>query len=290
MSSSSGNASGSSSVHENDGKHPTSPADTEEDKHKRSHGNRSRDKSCNHGHHKQGHHKHHKCHHHHHHHKHKKHRSRSRSQENKTIVTVVKDSSSASEGEGEKTQSGAKSRSARKSKNRSKGRGNGSGQQSPVRSLVTNDTLVASETMAFENKAFNSDNEGLSDGVKMQETEFNGRKPTRDREFDGDEIFWNDAFCLNLIVSKFDKFLFNIENGSVDFFSLNSYYFVLWISWIFIFQELNLETILWFINISKSGIKFISSSFPVNTRLNLCQSNPLLENVFVLQGWSFVVM
>ena len=58
-----------------------------------------------------------------------------------------------------------------------------------MRSLVTNDTLVASETMAFENKAFNSDNEGLSDGVKMQETEFNGPKPTRDREFDGDEIF-----------------------------------------------------------------------------------------------------
>ena len=53
--------------------------------------------------------------------------------------------------------------------------------------------------MAFENKAFSSDNEGLSDGVKMQETEFNGPKPTRDGEFDGDEIFWNDAIYLNLI-------------------------------------------------------------------------------------------
>ena len=61
-----------------------------------------------------------------------------------------------------------------------------------MRSLVTNDTLVASETMAFKNKAFNSDNEGLSDGVKMQETELNGPKPTRDREFDGDEIFWKN--------------------------------------------------------------------------------------------------
>ena len=46
--------------------------------------------------------------------------------------------------------------------------------------------------MAFENKAFNSDNEGLSDGVKMQETEFNGPKPTGDREFDGDEIFYKN--------------------------------------------------------------------------------------------------
>lgn len=111
------------------------------------------------------------------------------------MVTVAKDSSSASEGEGE-TQAGAKSRSTRKSKSRSKGRsssGSG-GQQSPSRTLVTKEEKqekpVAKETMAFENRAFNSDNEGLSDGAKVQETEFNGpRKSRRDREFDRDEVF-----------------------------------------------------------------------------------------------------
>ena len=185
MTSSSDNVSRSSSTHEADVKHPTSPAEMEAHKHPCHHGKRSRDNSCSHGHKKHGgHHKHHKCHHHH---KHKKHRSRSRSRENKSIVTVAKDSSSASEGEAE-TQFGAKSKSTRKSKSRSKGRSSssGNGRQSPSKALVTKDT------MAFDNRAFSSDCEGLSDGARVEEPEFSEpkrRDNKKDMAYDRDEVF-----------------------------------------------------------------------------------------------------
>ena len=187
MTSSSDNVSGASSTHEVDGKHPTSPAESEADRNMCPHGNRPREPSSNQGHQKQGHHKRHKCHHHHHHHKHRKHRSRSRSQENKSLVTATKDCSSASEVEGE-TQAGAKAKTVRKSRHRGKAKSNG--QQSPVAAMAIKEILVTKETMAFENKAFTSDNGELSDDVKVQESEFKDLKDKgNEKDFDGDEVF-----------------------------------------------------------------------------------------------------